>query len=80
MSRQEIDAQHRRDLRAHRIKRRLFELGARRKELRANLASTDSKIAALLEEATDAGVPMTEVGELTGISRVTLYRWQNSGR
>ncbi len=68
-------------LRARReIEDQLVRLGRERHDLEARLAEIHGAIARLIPEATLAGIPLELAAKLVGVSRQTLYRWQEVAR
>ncbi len=69
------------DLQARRaIEDNLIRLGSERTRLEGELAANISVILAAIPKATEVGIPFDGVAKLVGVSRQTLYRWQEVAR
>jgi hypothetical protein len=69
------------DLQARRaVEDELVQLGSERNRLESELASNIEAIVAAIPNATEAGIPFDGVARLVGVSRQTLYRWQEVAR
>ena len=67
------------DLQATRaIEDRLVLLGAERTKLEAKLGENLEAIVDEIPAGAEAGIPFDRIAHLVGISRQTLYRWQNA--
>lgn len=56
----------------------LTELGRQRREALQRVQSLGDGIARVLPDALSAGVRLTEIARVTGVSRPTLYAWRGS--
>jgi DNA invertase Pin-like site-specific DNA recombinase len=62
------------------VEDRAIRLGEQRLDLNNRVAANTQAIIDLLANAADAGVPFDHVATLVGITRQTLYRWQEVAR
>jgi hypothetical protein len=62
------------------VEDRAIQLGGERRDLDNRVAANTQAIIDLLPNAVDAGVPFDHVATLVGITRQTLYRWQEVAR
>jgi DNA invertase Pin-like site-specific DNA recombinase len=74
------------ELKAERLQRRLRaeeaarELGEKHAAAKDELASVIQSVTEILPQALEAGVPLDTYSKLVGVSRQTLYRWQDTTR
>jgi hypothetical protein len=69
------------DLQARRaVEDELVQLGSERNRLESELASNIEAIVAAIPKAIETGIPFDGVARLVGVSRQTLYRWQEVTR
>lgn len=69
------------DLQARRaVEDELVRLGSERNRLESELASNIEAIVAAIPKAIETGIPFDGVARLVGVSRQTLYRWQEVAR
>jgi len=70
-----------RDLQARRaVEDELVRLGAERDRLESDLAANIEAIVASIPQAIEASIPFDGIAKLVGVSRQTLYRWQEVTR
>ena len=62
------------------VEDRAIRLGGERRDLDNRVAVNTQAIIDLLPSAANAGVPFDHVATLVGITRQTLYRWQEVAR
>ncbi len=58
----------------------LIQLGSERNRLESELAANIDAIIGALPKAMEAGIPFDGIAKLVGVSRQTLYRWQEVAR
>jgi DNA invertase Pin-like site-specific DNA recombinase len=58
----------------------LVQLGSERNRLEGELAANIEAIVAAIPKAIEMGIPFDGVARLVGVSRQTLYRWQEVTR
>ena len=58
----------------------LVQLGSERNRLESDLAANIEAIVAAIPKATEASIPFDGIARLVGVSRQTLYRWQEVTR
>jgi hypothetical protein len=69
------------DLQARRaVEDELVQLGSERNRLESDLAKNIEAIAAAIPKAIEASIPFDGIAKLVGVSRQTLYRWQEVTR
>jgi transcriptional regulator GlxA family with amidase domain len=69
------------DIQARReVEDRAIKLGEERLDLENREAANIEAVIDLIPEATDAGIPFDHLAKLVGVSRQTLYRWQEVAR
>jgi DNA invertase Pin-like site-specific DNA recombinase len=69
------------DLQARRaVEDELVRLGSKRNRLESELAANIEAIVAAIPKAIETGIPFDGVAKLVGVSRQTLYRWQEVAR
>jgi len=69
------------DLQARRaVEDELVQLGSERSRLESELAANIGAIIAATPKAIEAGIPFDGIAKLVGVSRQTLYRWQEAAR
>jgi transcriptional regulator GlxA family with amidase domain len=57
-----------------------FKLGEDRRQLDGQLDANTKAIVELLPQAIEAGIPLEQLATMVGVSRQTLYRWQEVAR
>jgi hypothetical protein len=57
-----------------------IKLGEERRDLDDRIAANTQAVIDLLPRAADAGVPFDHVATMVGVTRQTLYRWQEVAR
>lgn len=82
MTNQDPIAEHKADRLAkrHGIEKHAADAGAERAKLDDGLAANTQWIIDLMPSAMEAGVPLDTYAKLVGVSRQTLYRWQEVAR
>jgi len=69
------------EIRARReIEDQALLLGAERRNLESGLTVNTQRIIDLMPQALAAGMPLDGFAKLVGVSRQTLYRWQEVAR
>jgi DNA invertase Pin-like site-specific DNA recombinase len=69
------------DIQARReVEDQLVQLGSKRNKLESKMAANIESIVAAIPRATEAGIPFDGIARLVGVSRQTLYRWQEVAR
>jgi hypothetical protein len=63
---------------ADELRAELQQLGTRRREALRARKETSERLKILIPLARDAGVPVTEIADLTGLSRVGVYEFLNA--
>jgi hypothetical protein len=58
------------------IENEVLKRGAERSKLENDLTINTKAIVDLIPRATGVGLPFEQIAELAGVSRQTLYRWQ----
>ena len=58
----------------------LVRLGSERNRLESDLAANIEAIVASIPQAIEASIPFDGIAKLVGVSRQTLYRWQEVTR
>jgi DNA invertase Pin-like site-specific DNA recombinase len=62
------------------IEDQAIKLGDERGDLEDRLAANTTSIVNLLREQEGSGIPFDRLASLVGVSRQTLYRWQEVAR
>ena len=69
------------DIQARRsIEDQIVKLGSERNRLESELGGNIEAIVAAIPKAIEAGIPFDGIAKLVGVSRQTLYRWQEVAR
>jgi hypothetical protein len=69
------------DLQARRaVENELLQLGSERNRLESELAANIEAIVAAIPKAIEVSIPFDGIAKLVGVSRQTLYRWQEVTR
>jgi hypothetical protein len=63
---------------ADELRAELQQLGKRRREALRVRKETSERLKVLIPLARDAGVPVTEIAHLTGLTRVGVYEFLNA--
>jgi hypothetical protein len=62
------------------VENELLRLGSERNRLESELAANIEAIVAAIPKAIEASIPFDGIAKLVGVSRQTLYRWQEVTR